>query len=78
MGTGGICPERERLLRDVSAALNRHNKAVGEMATIAGSNRTALFSTAREVVAGTKQEVEVARDALEAHMIEHGCQLLTR
>ena len=73
MDAGGVCPERERLLRNVSAALARHNRAVSDMAAIAGSKRSALFSSARELVVVTKQKVQTARDALEAHMIEHGC-----
>ena len=69
-----VCLERERLLGQLSEALTGHNEAVSKMVELAGLNRPKAFGEAKAEVERTKRQVQEARQELDAHVREHGCQ----
>ena len=69
MEAGGICPERDRLLGIANKAIDKHAKAVSDLASVAGTRQPELFAEARERSTYT---LEAFRQATQAYD-DHGC-----
>ncbi len=70
---GGICPERERLLRAVTAAVSEHSELVGRVHRIAGTGQSAAFKELASQVKESLQVVSRTWHAYEKHCKAHGC-----
>jgi len=72
MYPGGLCPEKDRLLRKLNRAVDEHAKAAGDMSSVAGV-QSIIFMEARRRAGEMKRAVRVATDDYKRHTLEHGC-----
>ena len=72
MYVDGLCPEKDRLLRKLSMAVNEHAKAAENMSSAAGV-QPLIFKEARSRAEAMKRAVRVATDDYQRHTRKHGC-----
>ena len=64
-----VCPERLRLAREYYLAVDAFRRSVQALIDLDGAE----FHRAHEITETYRVAVEVARDALNNHLAEHGC-----
>jgi hypothetical protein len=72
MYPGGICPEKDRLLRKLSAAVDEHAIAADEVVAMAGIEHVS-FVRAKERAQQMRRAVQTAKSDYRQHTREHGC-----
>jgi len=73
MSTGGICPERDRLLRVVTDLSHAYADRAMLVACSAGQNDHAAFLNARRRAQEMHDQLVAARQEYQWH-IEHSCE----
>ena len=73
MHPGGLCPERERLLRAVTAAVNAHAHDVGLLSQAADVHNSERFRDLSIRAKGSFAQASAAMDAYRQHLEKHGC-----
>jgi hypothetical protein len=64
-----VCPERLRLAREYYVAVDAFRRSVQALTDLDGVE----FHRAHEITEMYRVAVEVAKDALNHHLAEHGC-----
>jgi hypothetical protein len=75
MFTGGICPERSELLRQLERALNEHTVILGKLHTVAGTGHPDLFRILARQAEESSAVVRAAMHDYLSHMETHRCKL---
>lgn len=64
-----VCPERLRLAREYYLAVDAFRRSVQALVDLGGAE----FQGAYEISEEYRVAVEIAREALNHHLVEHGC-----
>jgi hypothetical protein len=76
---GGICAEREKLLRTATAAVTHHNKTVTDISRILAERgrkpNAQAFGVFRDEVQASLASVRTAWDEYRKHIHVHGCSV---